>query len=129
MTITLDYKFKDELSEVQIKRLSQLHLKRGLMWGYFKEKDDCSIILARQGKLIIGWGLVYYNEDRECHEFHIYISKKNRRLGIGTKIFEFASDIFPDGLWVSRWSEEAEAFFGQFETLEDDRDLLDDKHA
>lgn len=127
MTITLDYKLKDELDEDEIARLDQLHLKRGLMWGYFQKDDDCSVVLALTGGKIVGWGLVYYNEDKECHEFHTYVSKYNRRMGIGTRIFELACEIFPEGLWVSRWSEEAEAFYDQFETLEVESDEDDDE--
>lgn len=119
MTITLDYKFKEELTKEEIKRLNKLHLKRGLMWGYFKEHDDATVVLATHGDKIVGWALIFFNKDKDCNEFHVYVSRFNRREGIGTKIFELASEIFPDGLWVSKWSEEASFFYDQFETLSD----------
>ena len=90
------------------------------MWGYFNEYDDCSVVTAMYRGIIIGWGLIFYSDERESHEFHVYVSKQYRRCGVGTQIFELASEIFPEGLWVSKWNKTAEGFFNNFDVIEEE---------
>jgi GNAT superfamily N-acetyltransferase len=119
MKIALDFKFKNELSSDEIKRLKQLHLRNGLMFNHFKNEDDCSVVLAYHKSLIVGWGLVFFNIDEEM-EFHVFVHKKYRRKQIGTQIFELASELYPMGLCVLRWSDEASAFYSNFNVIEED---------
>lgn len=122
MKVVIEHRLKNELTREELKRLNQLHLRYGLMWGYFQTHDDCDIVLATHKNKIIGWALIFFNEDKLNNEFHVYVSKYSRRLGIGTKLFEYASELYPDGLWVSKWSEEASAFYNNFEVIEEDYD-------
>ena len=119
MTITLEYKFKDELSDSEIEQMSKLHLKNGLLWPHFKRKKECEVVLAFLKHKIIAWGLVFYNKEVNSNECHIYVSPQYRRLGIGTQIFEIFSDLYVDGLLVSKWSKEAEKFYSNFDEVVD----------
>lgn len=122
MTVNIEHRFKYELSKTEIKRLNQLHLKYGLMWGYFKDNDESEIILAIHKNEIIGWGLIFFHEDKDHHEFHVYVSKNYRRLGIGSQIFNYAAEMYPEGLWVSKWNKRAEDFYNNFDIIEEDYD-------
>lgn len=127
MKVIIEHRYKNELSQKEIQRLNQLHLKFGLMWGHFQTNDDCEVILATHKDRIIGWGLILFDKEKNTHEFHVYVSKYNRRFGIGTQIFKYASDLYPEGLWVSKWSEEAAFFYDNFDILEEDIDEEDSK--
>jgi hypothetical protein len=113
MRLHLEHKFKDELTPQELERMEELRLLYGMMWNLLQETEGANVILAKKGSEIVGWGLIAFH--RKQYEFHIYVSRFNRREGIGTKIFDLASKIYHGGLWISKWNDESEAFYDAVE--------------
>jgi hypothetical protein len=113
----MDYIFivteHQHLTPEEIERLSWLSFKDGRLYDAFLNKKG-TVILCKDitKELIIGWGFVYQHYNKP--NFHVYISKSYRRLGLGKMIFKIATGIFGE-LMIFKWNHISTKFYDSVE--------------
>ena len=91
-----------EIDEITHKKLQKLRIRGGLIVSKYNhlrkvyrdslQSKDLSghLCICQSGSNILGWGLLYDNsEDTERNFIMIYVKKRYRRRGIGSKICEY----------------------------------------
>ncbi len=108
--ITFESKSKYLLTKDERNELEPLRLKGGLFWKELNNKFSIGIItLVRDSNKIIGWSLVFPRHLETV--LFLYVSKKYRRIGIGTKLYSIAIKNFGPDLYTSSHDSRAGYFF------------------
>jgi hypothetical protein len=85
------YKHASEVTSDEEKYLRKLCIEDiELIWKDFEfhRKDkNCFVVLVRNSKIIIAWGLIYYNIGTLEWNLSVYVHHSYRRQGIGSKIY------------------------------------------
>jgi len=76
---------------------------------------DMKIIFVREGEKILGWGLFSETHDkRKRPRIMIYVSRINRRRGIGTKILKKAMSFSKKRVKIGIHDDASESFYEGF---------------
>lgn len=73
------------------------------------DTPSCGVIVENS-RGIIGWGVHF----SKLNEFHIFVSPRHRRKGVGTKILKVAKKNIKE-IKICPWDKRSRKFFGNFD--------------
>ena len=109
-----------QVSAKERKRLFYLHARGGsivdvFINNHYRQDDLCKVSYIIYNKKIIGWGILYYNNYYErsnsVPKVQLYVQRKYRRKGFGTKIFKSLTRNIKENVKVFKYGAFVPEFF------------------
>ncbi len=116
MNVQIEQNFLGEILVKEYVVLLELNLlDKGLMHGYLTSgySNKHKVFIAKWRNKIVGWSIVPL-ERRKYEEVDIFVHKKYRRRGVGTKLFHFVEEKCGE-LRFNNHSEETSKFLRKLE--------------
>jgi hypothetical protein len=105
-------KSKSKVTAAEEAQLNWLRYKDGFIWPeYLNEYNSGTVIIAKDGKSIVAWGLIFLDNSNNRLTLFLYTRKSHRRMGLGTEIYNRAVKQFGNKLRISKHNIPASKFF------------------